>query len=79
MDCLNPPCPPDYVQGGNGSLTNTVTGTQTYETDGGIESDQILAPTSNVDYNSKDFILLEQGFSTFIGAELEVFIDGCPN
>jgi len=77
-DCLPPTCPPDHISGSNGSLMGTITDTQVYATDGGIESLQILGPTSVVDYNSNLFILLEPGFNTINGTTFEAFIDGCP-
>lgn len=70
-------CPPDYLFGGNGGLSGTVSDTQIYETDGGIESIQTIDATAVVEYDSKTKITLNSDFKTINGATFHAFIDGC--
>lgn len=70
-------CPVDYLVGGNGGLTGTINGVALYETDGGIESIQIISSTADVVYDSKSRITLNAGFSSEKGANFSALIDGC--
>jgi len=62
---------------GPNQLTGTENGIADYETDGIIESVQIIGATAVVDYDSQTEINLYQGFETMLGAEFMAFIDGC--
>lgn len=73
--CLD--CPADYLASGSGSLSGTISGVNDYETDGALESNQIILPGASVDYDAGDYIELQSGFEIQLGAVLEVFIDGC--
>ncbi len=71
-------CPPSL------SLTGTNTGDGSdadnvadNETDGNLSSDQTIAGTATVDYDSATDIDLLPGFETVIGAVFCAFIDGC--
>ena len=72
IDCN---CPPNY------SGTNQLTGIQQtsfdFETNGAIESDQII--NANVDYDSGSMIELLEGFEVKLGKIFHAFIDGCGN
>lgn len=71
--------PPDYRFAGSGGLIGTETGTIHYETDGIIESTQIIAPSANVDYDSGTSIHLLPNFKTIKGSRFHAYIDGCSN
>lgn len=76
VQCSSPSvCPPDYANG------NAITGIETnsfdYETDGAIESTQIITNNAVVDYDSGTDILLNPDFEVVLGAEFHAFIDGC--
>lgn len=75
--CPTAPCPPDHTFNGNGGLTGTETGTVLYDTEGAIESTQIIAATAVVSYDSKISVSLLEGFQTIGGAEFHAYIDGC--
>jgi len=68
-------CPPNLA--GANALTGTEFGTEDYETDGEIESTQIIEATANVDYDSGTSIKLEAPFQVKLGASFDAFIDGC--
>lgn len=68
-------CPADYANGN--SLTGTITGTVDYETDGVIQSNQIITGTPTVDYDSNTCIELLNGFEVRATAVFNAFIDGC--
>lgn len=68
-------CPTDYA--GPNALTGTETGTADYETDGIIESTQIIDATAIVDYDSATEINLNAEFEVVLGAVFTAFIDGC--
>jgi len=68
-------CPGDYA--GPNALTGTITGTEDYETDGIIESTQIIDATAVVDYDSGTEINLNAEFEVVLGAVFSAFIDGC--
>lgn len=62
-------------------LAGGINATQTYETDGMIETTQTLTGDIEVVYDAAVSILLDKGFSVSNGVTLDVFIDGCnaPN
>jgi len=66
---------PNYA--GAQRLTGTLSGYHDYETNGHIESVQILDGTSVVDYDAGLSISLFEGFEVQSGAVFEAFIDGC--
>jgi len=74
-------CPDDYANGGLPNSQAPLTGTQSvsfdYEAAGDIESDQMIAAGTMVDYDSGTMILLEPDFETILGAAFHAFIDGC--
>jgi len=75
IDCNLPSCPLDYA--GNNQLSGTQNTIADYETDGLIQSNQII--DANVDYDSGTAIELMQGFEVKIGKLFNAFIDGCGN
>lgn len=68
-------CQPNFA--GVNQLTGTQSVIADYETDGLIESNQII--DANVDYDSKIEIHLLSGFEVKLGREFHAFIDGCGN
>ena len=68
-------CPPNFS--GNDALDGTASGTQDFETDGAIESTQIINANANIDYDSGTSILLEAPFEVKANANFNAFIDGC--
>ncbi len=74
-DACGTVCPPDYA--GANQLIGTETATADYETDGIIESIQLIDATAIVDYDSAIEINLLPGFETVLGAMFHAFIDGC--
>lgn len=54
-----------------------MTNTQVYETNGSIESTQVISGDVAVTYDAAVSVLLDIGFSVGNGAILDVFIDGC--
>jgi len=68
-------CPPNYANGN--SLTGNQNTNQDFETDGIIQSDQII--NANVDYDSGSFIELLEGFEVKMSKVFHAFIDGCGN
>ena len=67
---------PANYQGAN-MIVGIETGIADYETDGVIESTQLIGSAARVDYDSATEINLLPGFETQLGAEFEAFIDGC--
>jgi len=79
--CINV-CPPNYsgtnaISGANNGTGGTYNNDD-YETDGDIESTQIIN-AGTVDYDSKTGVLLNIGFEVNLGAIFTGFIDGCNN
>lgn len=70
-------CPPDFTFTGSGGLTGSESGTVAYETDGVIESNQLILNTASVNYDSATEINLLENFEVEFGAEFHAFIDGC--
>ena len=68
-------CHPDFA--GMNQLINTQNGTVDYESDGFIESNQMIISPAQVDYDSKIEILMKAGFEVQVGAVFHAFIDGC--
>lgn len=58
-------------------LSGGIMNTQVYETNGRIESTQVISGDVAVTYDAAVSVLLDVGFSVGNGAVLEVFIDGC--
>ena len=74
---INPDCPTDYTFSGNGGLTGYESSTISYETDGIIESKQVILQNANVTYDSRLEINLLHDFEVLSGAQLHAYIDGC--
>jgi len=72
-------CPLDYAFSAYGGLTGLESGTVLYETDGQIESTQLISATGDVGYDSGTIIGLLPGFEVALGAQFEAYIDGCGN
>ncbi len=70
-----------YISAENYAGANKLVGTETaeiqYETDGVIESCQIIANPAVVVYNSATEISLETGFETINGVDVHIYIEGC--
>ena len=62
---------------GYGALVGTENSTIHYETEGAIESTQIVLPGADVDYDSNVQIDLFPGFETRLNAFFHAYIDGC--
>jgi subtilisin-like proprotein convertase family protein len=73
----NNPCPPSYSADNGNMLTGTQSMVADFETDGVIESNQII--DADVTYDSGTSIELVEGFEVFVGRVFEAFIDGCGN
>jgi len=75
----NPPstCPLAYSLTNGNRITGTSTANSTYETDGVIESIQLIVSPHEVNYNSKVSIELFQDFQVAFGALMTAQIDGC--
>lgn len=72
------PCLPRYAQGN--ALIDTVLQNSIYETDGSIESSQVIGDLSHnpsVTYDSGSDITLMKGFEVTFGSVLQAFINGC--
>jgi len=69
----------EYSIANRNMLTGTQLNTADFETDGIIESDQIIQGTQgiNVDYDSGTQILLKPGFEVKLTNVFHAFIDGC--
>jgi len=70
-------CPNDYA--GINKLTGTQSVSDDFETDGIIDSDQIINGNAVVDYDSAVEINLLIGFEVILGVSFNAFIDGCGN
>ncbi len=78
--CAANPCIDGYETGGGNQLTGMLDMNADYETDQGIDSDQIIGmttPTIGVDYDAAIDIDLLPGFEVKLGVEFDAFIDGC--
>ena len=72
---INGSCPANYT--GANELTGSINGVEDYETNGDIESTQVLQSSAKVDYDSANSIELKAGFEVKVGAEFCILIDGC--
>jgi len=70
-------CPPNYIANGYGALLGTENTMMEYETDGAIESTQVILSGADVDYDSNKHIDLFPGFETHLNAFFHAYIDGC--
>ncbi len=68
-------CPPDYT--GANQLTGTQNVDEAFETNGILDSDQIINSNAVVKYDSAVEINLLPGFQTILGVLFEAIIDGC--
>jgi len=79
--CVMAMCPDDYANGNMSNSMPALTGSQTtnadFETDGAISSNQIIGPGVDVDYDSANYIELNNGFETLGQVTFHAFIDGC--
>ncbi len=71
----NSACPPNYA--GSNALSGAENTTVDYETDGSIQSTQLINAGAIIDYDSGTDILLEAPFEVKLGATFHAFIDGC--
>ncbi len=71
----NSNCPTNYA--GANALSGPISGTQDYETDGEIESSQIIQAGATIDFDSGTSIKLEAPFEVPSSATMHAFIDGC--
>jgi len=65
-------CPPDYIGLAGGHADNSI-----YETDGPIESTQVIAAPADIIYDSDIHIEMNPGFEIGDGSVFHAFIDGC--
>ena len=75
-------CPTAYTISNGNKLTGTIDIIADYETDGSIESNQVIGGINSaisVDYDSGLDILLTSDFEVTAGAVFHAFIDGCGN
>lgn len=70
-------CPNDFEASGSGALVGTESGVAEYQTNGKLESLQIIAPGADVKYDSKLCIELKPGFEVQSSALFETALDGC--
>ncbi len=76
-------CPPAFSQANGNRLTGPLTIDKTYETDGIIESNQVITSpqpgTPKVNYDGGGGVLFLPGFEAKEGAAVKAFVDGCGN
>lgn len=70
-------CIDNYTLLNSTRIGNSEMGNADYETDGKLESDQMINSTAIVDYDSGVEVLLLANFEVELGALFEAFIDGC--
>lgn len=70
-------CIDSYTNMNATRIDDTESGSADYETDGNLESVQIIKSGAIVDYDSANCIELLQDFEVEVGAEFLAFIDGC--
>ena len=73
------PCPPDHDDANSNQLTGYQNNGADFESDGYIDSEQLVLSGASVIYDSGLSVELLNGFEVQVGAELTVFIDGCGN
>jgi len=71
------PCPPSYTAANGNALTGTENGMIEYQTDGAIESDQLISSTAAVIYSALMGIDLMEDFEVQLGGEFDANADGC--
>jgi hypothetical protein len=69
-------CPPDYAEANDRKLIGIQSHPIHYQTDGILDSDQII--DANTIYDSKLQINLQPEFEVKLGAEFSALFDGCP-
>ena len=70
-------CPPSYSQADGNRIMGTSTSNQDYETDGIIETNQMIVSPHMIDYDSQMSIEFLPNFEVGLGAMMQAFIDGC--
>jgi len=70
-------CPPEFTTANGNRLTVTQSVNADFETDGLLQSDQLINSNAVVDYDSKTQIDLLPGFTVLTGVTFNAFIDGC--
>jgi len=75
--CTSDGCVENYASANK--LTGATDTAADFETNGEIESCQVIEANAIVDYDSQSEVTLEIGFETKVGAVIEIFIDGCNN
>lgn len=70
-------CPSDYAAANNNELSGSQTSSVLYETDGILDSDQMISGTVNVEYDSKIEITLLTNFEVSTPSVFHAYIEGC--
>lgn len=70
-------CPPSYSQANGNRIAGSSTANQVYETDGIIETKQMIIAPHMIDYDSKQSIDFLPNFQVGLGAMMQAIIDGC--
>jgi|GEM_PF-2192828 len=70
-------CISSYTMMNANRINGTESGNADYETNGALESIQLITSSAIVDYDSALFIELLEDFEVELGAEFLAFIDGC--
>ena len=70
-------CPPEFTQANGNRLTVKQSVDALFETDGILESDQLIDSGADVSYDSKVQIDLLSGFEVINGVTFRAYIDGC--
>lgn len=73
--CLAGLCPPNYA--GVNTLTGTIRNYTIYNTNGNIESTQMIQWSGDVEYSGGTEIMLDNGFEAGPGVEFKAVLDGC--
>ncbi len=73
------PCPVDYDDMGEGQLAGIQNHDADHESNGLIDSEQIIKAGADVTYDSGVGVELLSNFEIEIGAVLQIIIDGCGN
>ncbi len=72
-------CPGSYSAANGNMLTGVQSVSADFETDGILESEQIIGTNAAVDYDSAISVELFNGFEVEIRATFHAFLDGCGN
>jgi len=70
-------CPLEYSQTNGNKLTGIQNNNAIYESFGEIQSNQTVANSADVIYDSATLISLDSGFELMTGASIHIYIDGC--